>query len=314
MTTTLTMTVTQGANGTEIGHSVPPEGPHTITTHIPGWNSVDRMLKGDITILQKIRSIYPRFGPFGLVAQLSMAVHKKLGLPESQACFVWQCSDALEKTRLHACSSFRDDKDRVKDASEISETVVRVKLGSDTVKLHVVTGPAANRKAMVCSWQVLGSGASTRLAEALLPVVETSLEVVGAGRGGELSPPSGLPEDHSHAALRQRILYLLQRSPIDAARAAQLRPADVYLYPSGMTAIVRNHEAMVTYRPGKVLCLGAVFKHTWVQFTEGGGDGMKHFGACQDDDFISQVGEWLEDDFHRIPSSSRQISKACVSL
>ncbi|TLD25126.1 hypothetical protein PspLS_05538 [Pyricularia sp. CBS 133598] len=302
-TTTMTITVTKGANATEFGHSVPPEGPHTITTHVPGWDSVAGLLKGDVAIMQKIKSIYPRFGPFGTVAQLSMAVHKKLGLPDSQACFVWACSDALEKTRLHACSSFRDEKERIKDASEISETVVRVKLGSETFKLYVITGPAANRKAMVCSWQLVGSGASTRLAQALLPVIDTSLEVVNAGDEDD-SLPKGLPEDSSHVALRQRILELLQRSPIDAGRAAQVKPDDIYLYPSGMTAIVRNHEAMVAYRPGKVLCLGAVFKHTWIQFSEGGGDGMKHFGACQDDDFISQVGEWLEEEYRE----GRQVS------
>ncbi|TLS25626.1 hypothetical protein PpBr36_07631 [Pyricularia pennisetigena] len=300
----MTTTVMQRANATEFGHSAPPEGPHTITTHLPGWKSAEGLLKGDVAILQRIRSIYPRFGPFGVVAQLSMAVHKKLGLQESQACFIWACSDALEKTRLHACSSFRDDKDRVKNTSEIYETVVRVKLGSDTFKLYVILGPAANRKAMVFSWQLVGSGASTRLAEALLPEIETSLEVVGAGGEEDLLLPEGLPEDHSHVALRRRILDLLQRSPIDAARAAQLRPDDIYLYPSGMTAIVRNHEALVAYRPGKVLCLGAVFKHTWIQFTESGCDGMKHFGACQDDDFLYQVGEWLEVEYRE----GRQVS------
>ncbi|KAH8841937.1 hypothetical protein MCOR27_006521 [Pyricularia oryzae] len=311
MTMTTAMAKTQGANDTKFGHSVPPEGPHTITTHVPGWNSVQGLIKGDVDLLQKVRSIYPRFGPFGVVAQLSMAVHKKLGLSESQACFVWACPDALEKTRQHACSSFRDDKDRIKDASEISETVVRIKLGSDTLKLHVIIGPAANRKAMVFTWQLVGSGTSTRLAQALLPVIDTSLEVVGVGAGDEEeSLPEGLPEGDSHVALRRRILELLQRSPIDPARAAQLRPDDVYLYPSGMTAIVRHHEAMAAYRPGKVLCLGALFKHTWLQFSEGAGDGMKHFGACQDDDFISQVGEWLEDEYR----DGRQVSYCFVEF
>lgn len=70
MTMTTAMAKTQGANDTEFGHSVPPEGPHTITTHVPGWNSVQGLIKGDVDLLQKVRSIYPRFGPFGVVAQV----------------------------------------------------------------------------------------------------------------------------------------------------------------------------------------------------------------------------------------------------
>lgn len=56
---------------TEPGHSCPPEGPHTITTHLPGWDDAIRFRDGDMTIIAKLRSIYPRFTPFGPARQVN---------------------------------------------------------------------------------------------------------------------------------------------------------------------------------------------------------------------------------------------------
>lgn len=280
-------------NSPEFGHSLAPEGAHTITTHLPGWSSAYGLLKGDMSIITRLRSLYPRFGPFGVVKQLSMAVHEKLGLSETQTCFVWACPDALDKTRLYACSPAREHKLRVKNPADISETVVRVQLGPDLLKLHVIIGPVAYSKALVQAWQTLGSGASTRLAEALLPEVDSFMSTAVAD-DDKAQLRDGLPEDQSHAALRNRILELLQRSPIDPERASQLTLGDIYVYPSGMTAICRAREALLAYRPGKVLALGSIFKYAWQLFDEDEAGGMKHFGACLEEGFMAQIAEWLE--------------------
>ena len=49
---------------TEIGHSLAPEGSHTVTFHLPGWDTSIAFRKGDPEVLAHLRSIYPRFGPF----------------------------------------------------------------------------------------------------------------------------------------------------------------------------------------------------------------------------------------------------------
>lgn len=49
---------------TEIGHSLAPEGSHTVTFHLPGWDTSIAFRKGDPEVLVHLRSIYPRFGPF----------------------------------------------------------------------------------------------------------------------------------------------------------------------------------------------------------------------------------------------------------
>lgn len=69
------VTATVAAAGpvtTEFGHSVPPEGPHTVTFHVPGWDTAIRFRDGDLSIFAKLRSIYPRFTPFGPARQVRL--------------------------------------------------------------------------------------------------------------------------------------------------------------------------------------------------------------------------------------------------
>lgn len=56
---------------TEPGHSLAPEGPHTVTFHFPGWDAIVPFRKGDPKVFGMLRSIYPRFGPFFEVKQVT---------------------------------------------------------------------------------------------------------------------------------------------------------------------------------------------------------------------------------------------------
>lgn len=55
----------------ELGQSLPPHGPHAITTHVPGWKMAERFRGRDVSLLRQLKSIYPRFSPFGLSAAVS---------------------------------------------------------------------------------------------------------------------------------------------------------------------------------------------------------------------------------------------------
>lgn len=50
---------------TPFGHSLPPEGAHTITFHVPKWESAVKFREGDMSLVARLKSIYPRFMPFG---------------------------------------------------------------------------------------------------------------------------------------------------------------------------------------------------------------------------------------------------------
>lgn len=66
------------ATTTEFGHSLPPHGPHTITTHAPGYKSAVAFREGDMSVISRVKSIYPRFSPFGLAAQVSSSLSLSL--------------------------------------------------------------------------------------------------------------------------------------------------------------------------------------------------------------------------------------------
>lgn len=59
-------------NETEFGHSCPPEGPHTVTIHAKGWDSAMGIRDGDMSVLSRLVSMYPRFAPWGLCRQVSL--------------------------------------------------------------------------------------------------------------------------------------------------------------------------------------------------------------------------------------------------
>jgi cystathionine gamma-synthase len=64
---------------TEFGHSLPPEGPHTVTFHMPGWE-VASMFHNEVDlrpVIARLKSIYPRIFPLGLDASVS-AVHEAI--------------------------------------------------------------------------------------------------------------------------------------------------------------------------------------------------------------------------------------------
>ena len=57
---------------TALGHSLPPEAPHNITFHIPGWDTAKALRRGDPELLGKLASIYPRFGPWCEVREVCL--------------------------------------------------------------------------------------------------------------------------------------------------------------------------------------------------------------------------------------------------
>ena len=57
------------------GASMPPQGPHTITTNLGTWKNSMKLLEGDQEIMGQIKSLYPRFMPMGPVRDVSIALY-----------------------------------------------------------------------------------------------------------------------------------------------------------------------------------------------------------------------------------------------
>ncbi|KAI3322046.1 cystathionine gamma-synthase [Xylariaceae sp. AK1471] len=269
----------------EFGQSLPPHGPHTITMHVPKWETGVRFRDGDMSLLMQLKSIYPRFSPFGLSATLCKSIAEKVSLPEGYGCAAFLSPDVWASNQTHAVSAFRK-KDRL-DASELRHHVVE--LGG--VRLYVIGFPRAKAQAAIFQWQHGGLGFSTRVAEALLPHTDSLVHVGEFPEGVGAPEPTFFAEGSSHAALRERIAGLVMRA-CASEHEKSVTAEDVFLYQTGMASITRLHEAIVSLRAGPTVVFGAVFHSTYHMFEESEG-GLKHYGYANDAD-VNDFERYLE--------------------
>lgn len=261
---------------TEFGHSLPPEGTHTITFHIPGWDTAMRFRDGDPAVFGQMRSMYPRFSPFGPIRQLAAAIAHNLSLPEMTAVLVYTDPAAFSAHKEHSQSPHRK-LNRLSEG-DLSFKIVEI----HGVRLYCIICPVEKTKGIIGVWQNTGTGMLTRPAQELLKYVNTEYqEVDWSGELVDIPHPTYYPESDAHGLLRHRICDLLHRAARDPEKV-KIKPDDVYLYQTGMAAIYRLNEALIKRYPGPILVLGSVFHSTWHLFDETPG-GMKHFGEARND-------------------------------
>ncbi|KAK8088973.1 hypothetical protein PG997_003934 [Apiospora hydei] len=160
---------------TPFGHSLPPEGPHTVTMHAPGWTTALRFRDGDLTIINQLKSIYPRFFPFGPAAQLTTEISKRIGLKEGHSIVAFLTPDVWTSNREHAVSEWRKDR----------------RLQEEDMKYHVV-----------------------EIAGIRLYAVDFHMSKMFQDELG-VPTPTYLPEVESHELLRKRISGLLMRACVE---------------------------------------------------------------------------------------------------
>ncbi|KAI1812990.1 cystathionine gamma-synthase [Poronia punctata] len=301
----------------EFGTSLPPQGPHTITVHLPGYENAKAIRDGDQSVLAKLKSIYPRFCPFGLSAQLCGTIASKIpSLPEGYGCAAYTSPDVWASNRGFAASPRHREEARM-DPAEFKYYVVRI----NGVRLYVVAFPLAKSGVSMFQWQHGGLGFSTRVAEALLghDVVYEGEYTFDTERE-QLPEPTYFPEGESHALIRERIAGLLMRATAKD-HAKRVLAGDVFLYQTGMAAITRLHEAIrgIEGNTGPVVVFGAVFHNSYHVFEESEGGGIKHYGKADEAD-IDDFEKYLEEKgevsyvFTEFPSNPIMVSVDLMRL
>ncbi|KAF3016194.1 hypothetical protein E8E14_010888 [Neopestalotiopsis sp. 37M] len=296
---------------TPFGHSLPPEGAHTITFHVPKWESAIKFREGDMSLVARLKSIYPRFMPFGPSAKLTQEIGGRIKIPQGRGLVGFLSPQVWHTNREHAVSEFR--KEKAVKAEELKYHVVEI----DGIRLYLVEFPVQKVMGAIFMWQHGGLGFSTRLGEHLLSKMD-SLEYLGEfPDGANPPPPTYLPDSESHELLRKRISGLLARSTAQEY-SKQVQPNDIYLYQSGMAAILRCHEAIVSSRPHPVAVFGGVFHSTWHLFEESPG-GLKHYGKADEND-LDEFEKYLEEGgkcsyaFTEFPSNPILVSTDLIRL
>ncbi|KAK4205224.1 putative cystathionine gamma-synthase [Triangularia verruculosa] len=294
---------------TELGHSLPPEQPHNITFHIPGWETAKALRRGDPNLLSKLTSIYPRFGPWCEVRELSTALHKLLSLPDDYSLILFIHPDSFTTAQRYSSNTRHRKPEHLVPPSSLLFRVAEVPISTSsnpssspdtTIRLYITAFPAKHAPGVVGTWQNYGCGISSRLAAACLANLP-SLTILPFSATGQdnvslpkLPEPTYLPLTSAHSNLKTRIVQLAQRAALDPAKSSLLKKDDIFLYPTGMAAIWRLHNALITLRPtGQILVLGSVFHNSYHLFDESP-NGMKHFGRCDaESNLFDSLEEYL---------------------
>ncbi|KAH7163042.1 pyridoxal phosphate-dependent transferase [Dactylonectria estremocensis] len=284
----------------EFGHAPPPQTPNSIITNIPTWKVAQAFRDGDPTPLAKIVHLYPRFLPMQFAAKLGQAIVEHLGFPEKRA-LIYLNPELWPYTQRHVTLEGRGP--HRMSADDVALKVVDI-AGH---RVYAVVYEPQNTFGVILTWGAPGLGISIRGGEELLRGVDTIKEVVFKGND-DLPAPTWTPESAAHKGLRERIIELLRRSPINPDNI-QSTPSDVYLYPSGMGAIYHTTNLLMEYRPGTIVVLGIVFHNTQHHLHEESPHGFKHVGTV-DEAAIDGFENWLETE----KQVSRPVSYAIVEI
>ena len=140
-------------------------------------------------------------------------------------------------------------------------------------RLYAVIFSAERLKMAMIFWRLSGGGVSSRMAEDCLKHLDALEEtpVLNAGKSDWEQARTV-----SHEIICKRIVGLLQRCPVDPSRVAQLSSKDVYLYPSGMSAIYHVHQLLIEWRGSQSIVFGFPYELT-LKMVETYGPGYRFF-------------------------------------
>lgn len=293
----------------EFGHAPPPQTPYSVISNLPGWDVAQAVRDGDHGPLKRVVHIYPRFAPTHSSAmvrdkyrilmyiyiasslanrvcvcakQLGQEIAKCVG-QEGKAALVYLNPAVWPYTLRHITLESRG-RCRMK-AEDVSLRCVDV-AGH---RVYAVLVEPQHMPTMTLTWQNPGLGISIRGAEGLLRGVDGIKEV--SIDDDALPAPTWTPEGPAHQGIRERIVQLLRRAPLDADKV-RCTARDVFLYPTGMAAIFHSSNLLLEHRPGTIVVLGVVFHNTYHHLVEECPHGWKHFGRA-DEGGLSEMEEWL---------------------
>ncbi|RMZ76857.1 hypothetical protein DV738_g4734, partial [Chaetothyriales sp. CBS 135597] len=117
-------------------------------------------------------------------------------------------------------------------------------------------------------WRLTGTGISSRFAEnVIISGLDISMAKDGTNGDNDNDRVKGIMvrrqgDDGYSAIIRERICHLLKRSPLRPEISALLAPSDVYLYPTGMSAIYHTSQALNLWRKTQSVVFGFLYELT----------------------------------------------------
>lgn len=122
--------------------------------------------------------------------------------------------------------------------------------------LYAVVYPTQLSGLAMLFWRLTGTGVSSRQAERCLQALDRMRQVDGSSQHPR-------PTSHPvYETICNRIARLMERAAVGPSRPFDVSANDVYLYPSGMSAIYHTHHLLLNWRGTESVVLGFTYELT----------------------------------------------------
>ena len=205
------------------------------------------------------------------------------------------CRESLLQTAKDDCSP--DDVDICAiDVEFEQETLHRYSpLQSPTMRLYVIYFPEKLMQTAMAFWRLTGTGISSRLAQKIHKDLG-SLRQASFDPLEALSRYQGLRGMSSDLGamnkIRERISSLLKRASISPEISNKVSASDVYLYPTGMSAIYHCNLLLQTWMPTESIVFGFPYELT-LKMLQTYGKSCRFYGFGNPDE-LNQLEAYLQ--------------------
>ncbi|EJD54823.1 PLP-dependent transferase [Auricularia subglabra TFB-10046 SS5] len=247
---------------------------HAVTSQWTGHQFVDdwRDSAKRAEHLKHFKTFYPRLKPFGHVQRLATRIESDMGR-EGQACQLYAIRRDAESLVAFVTSPARDD-----DARLSRNSVATRAFRAGPHSLYAVFYPSDRTEHVAPFWTHAGVGMSSRFAQDIYNVLDDEVLVEVPLHDAPAAIPGDTP---SHKGVRERIASLLERVTLGVPRAP-VNTEDIFLFPSGQSAIWKSHAVARQFRPrGASVVFGMAFTatlHTIPDFSDGPDESYVFFG------------------------------------
>ncbi|KAL8704245.1 MAG: hypothetical protein Q9201_002591 [Fulgogasparrea decipioides] len=251
-----------------------PSTHHAVSVQMNTWRDMQGMMLGEPRV-KKVQQIgYPRSFLHPDVVKVHSAC-LSLRQKGSEACLVYpaanhatSCKDYLVQIAKGEVACRSDDIDiRAIEFEVDHESLLGINTSNQApiIRLYAVFFPVQHLQTAMGFWRLTGTGISSRLAESLhrhlrsirfapskfLPLMQVHEE-----------PRSTLVNASATNQICERISYLLKRASLEQATSDKPSASDVFLYPTGMSAIYHCNFLLQQWRPTESIVFGFPYELT----------------------------------------------------
>ncbi|KZF20953.1 PLP-dependent transferase [Xylona heveae TC161] len=287
-----------------LGYPV-PYSRHAVSVQLPTWQDMCGMAQGEPRVKRVQRIGYPRsFLQKDVQALIDTAV--EIFGTAKESCLIFPsfshaaACGAFIRSHISSPESINGEysvravdfpRGAASRPQSCSNHVLICTAQSMNVRLFAVFFPTEFRSTAIKFWRLTGTGISSRLAEDLL-TSNTFTKNVFLPLVTDANPFRKACVEDAADIIKCRIANLLGRTLPSNSSKNFVDAADVYLYPSGMSAIYHCNQLLNTWRGTQSIVFGFPYELT-LKLVETFGTSCKFFGFGTPDE-LQELEQFLE--------------------